>query len=175
MGGYQVEAILDEGSLVLLNDTANFSFSILEEFTVPVPDSNATYAPSDNNSTDFGLSDTCDELGGNETCVILSFVLDNYPWETSADVTSLETLEIVWKVDNFEEPGLFTDTIVLEPGDYILRVMDSLGDGTCCNYGNGYFEVLAIRPDGNETLLLEEDGIFTLVKETPFTVPRWDY
>lgn len=169
MGRFQVEAILDDDRVVLLDERAKFSFALLEEFTVPDLALNATIAPSIDNSTY-----TCDELlTGNDTCIVITYFLDDYPWEIFSHIMSARGL-VYWEVYDIREPGLFVDSVRLEPGDYVLRLIDDADDGICCKYGNGYIEVFAVETDGNVTLLAEANGIFGHEKEVFFTVPSWD-
>jgi hypothetical protein len=36
-----------------------------------------------------------------------------------------------------------TVSVDLEPGEYRFKILDSFGDGICCDYGNGYYQLSA--------------------------------
>ena len=52
--------------------------------------------------------------------------------------------------------------------DYRLDVLDSFGDGICCDFGNGSFNANVINPDGSKMLVFSNDGSFGGVSENPF-------
>jgi hypothetical protein len=60
----------------------------------------------------------------------------------------------------------------LLPGDYKINITDSFGNGLCCEFGEGRFEVHALSFTDNEVILLAEgDSRFTDWIVIAFTVP----
>ncbi|MBT8220964.1 MAG: hypothetical protein KJP00_14135 [Bacteroidia bacterium] len=85
-------------------------------------------------------------------------VLDDYGSETTWELTNSDGVVI-------DQGGPYQDnmngtsirkTFCLDNGCYRLYVDDSYGDGLCCDYGNGYFELL--DEDGNA--VARSDGRF---------------
>ena len=68
-------------------------------------------------------------------------VTDNYPSETTWSVTN-DDGSTVWSGGPYAETGTtYSESICLPYGCYTLTVNDSYGDGICCAYGQGSFEV----------------------------------
>lgn len=106
-----------------------------------------------------------------KTRVKMTIVLDDFPGETGLLVASARGEAVVdYPYGSFQSPGVFTETVDLAPGEYQFKISDSYGDGTCCDYGQGRFEVQALLPDGEE-LLAEGDGRFTDSIVVEFSVP----
>ena len=76
--------------------------------------------------------------GADVTWTILT---DNYPGETTWAVTN-EAGATVWSGGPYGAAGTtYTETLCLPFGCYTLTVNDSYGDGICCAYGVGSFEL----------------------------------
>ncbi|HRJ14134.1 MAG TPA: zinc-dependent metalloprotease [Saprospiraceae bacterium] len=85
--------------------------------------------------------------GGNPTptcannTVILRLVLDNYGPETTWRLTN-STGQVVKSGGPYPKGMAGTailDTMCLPNGCYTFRILDTYGDGICCNYGNGSY------------------------------------
>ena len=73
--------------------------------------------------------------------VTMTVVTDNYPGETTWTVTDAGG-ETVWSGGPYATSGTsYSETTCLPYGCYTLTVNDSYGDGICCAYGQGSFEL----------------------------------
>lgn len=91
-------------------------------------------------------------IGGDP--LTLTVTTDNYPSETTWSVTS-ETGATVMSGGPYGSAGeTYTESFCLPDGCYILTVNDSYGDGICCAYGDGSFELTL----GSQTLA--SGGVF---------------
>ena len=99
--------------------------------------------------------------------VTFTLTLDNYGNETSYEI--LDASNAV--VDRggpyaIKSNGLkIQKKLCLPAGCYTLRVLDSRGDGLCCNFGNGSFSLL-----DSDAKILAEGGRFTREAVTPFCI-----
>lgn len=80
----------------------------------------------------------------------LSLQTDNYPAETYWEILD-DDGNIVASGGGFSgQNTLYEELICLSPGCYQFNIYDSYGDGICCDYGNGFFELT-----DNEDLLIQ--------------------
>eukprot|EP01083_Nonionella_stella_P232928 821155_1 len=82
-------------------------------------------------------------ISNTETCtwVDVNIVLDQYPEETSWDISSTgdgTVLKSLDEKDVFKSP---TYSICLENGQYQFTIKDKDGNGLCCDEGEGSYEV----------------------------------
>jgi hypothetical protein len=106
--------------------------------------------------------------------VEIAILFDDYPEEVGIVVTddACEFNVVNYPPGSFSSPGdLFRETVDLIPGDYKIIITDSFGDGICCEWGEGRFEVHALFPDNEMVLLAEGEGRFTDSIVVAFTVP----
>lgn len=99
---------------------------------------------------------------------------DNYPEEAGLSITSATGETVVnYPTGSFSGStgGIFTETISLAPGDYELEITDSFGDGLCCEFGQGRFEIQIVGPDSDAIVLAEGDAEFSDSKLVQFSVP----
>lgn len=91
--------------------------------------------------------------------VIVSIVPDNYPNETSWDIRNSSDVVVASGTIN-------SDTLCYLTGDVLrFTIYDTYGDGICCAYGNGSYNVYL---DGN---LVATGGAFTFSESTLFNFP----
>ncbi|WP_367391769.1 hypothetical protein [Lewinella sp. LCG006] len=92
-----------------------------------------------------GIPDHCDNCGLNEAVTItLVLTLDDYPQETSWEVTNATGEVIVSSYGTYADwpdGAIVTELICLPLGCYEFTIFDSYGDGLCCNYGIGGYEL----------------------------------
>jgi hypothetical protein len=101
----------------------------------------------------------------------MTLILDDYPEEVGLRVMYKGGGVVVSDPKgSFSNNGIFTETVNLQPGDYRFKLSDSYGDGICCGYGQGRFEVHALLSDQDQ-LLAESDGRFTNSISVGFSVP----
>ena len=99
--------------------------------------------------------------------VTLAIKADNYPFETTWEVIDNRTNQILASGGVNGAGEVFTEDICLDLSScFSLNVYDSFGDGICCAYGEGSFQVL--DADGNQILF--NDGQFSS-KVTEFFCP----
>jgi hypothetical protein len=115
-----------------------------------------------------------DELGvdcGGENCppcpctgqdVTLTIVLDNYPSETTWTITA-DGLTYASGGPYSQAGSTVVEVNCLNDGCYTFTIFDSFGDGICCGYGNGSYELR--DASGN---LLASGGQFGAFEATQF-------
>ena len=115
------------------------SYSLTDEFGNVVA-SGGSFGASE--STDFCAGDN----GGGSSCsngnnLSLSITLDNYPGETSWQVTNAGGSVVASGGTYGSQPdgSTVTESIDLSTGDYTFTIFDSYGDGICCSWGNGSY------------------------------------
>lgn len=98
-------------------------------------------------STPAGDGGNCE--CGEDTHIGLALTLDNYPEETTWQLIN-DNGEIVAAGGDYNESGAtIEESTCLEDGCYTFYITDTYGDGICCSYGNGSFEIL----DADENVL----------------------
>lgn len=71
----------------------------------------------------------------------LNLQTDNYPSETYWEIIDDNGDVIATKGGYANQNTLYQELICLTPGCYEFYIYDAFGDGICCGYGNGYFEL----------------------------------
>ena len=95
-------------------------------------------ATDENASNDAYTTSFATSSGADVTWTILT---DNYPSETAWSVTN-DAGSTVWSGGPYGAPGTtYSETVCLPYGCYTLTVNDGYGDGICCAYGSGSFEL----------------------------------
>jgi hypothetical protein len=79
---------------------------------------------------------------------------DNYPQETSWKVLDVSGNILAQSATGMAGATLYVDSICVTSGScYQFKITDAAGDGICCNYGHGYYEVYydnaLIKADSN--------------------------
>ena len=100
----------------------------------------------------------------NDTEVTLTLVLDNYPSETSWTLTDGGGATVASGSGYSVANSTVTETFCLPDGDYTFTINDSYGDGICCAYGSGSYDVSAGSTN------YAAGGTFAASEATPFTV-----
>ena len=96
-----------------------------------------------------------------ETTLVL--VTDNYGGETSWEL-SLDN-NTVANGSGYSSNQSYTEMFCLADGDYQFTLYDAYGDGICCAYGNGSYQLSA---DSN---IVASGGQFGTEESTSFTLP----
>ncbi len=101
--------------------------------------------------------------------LIMTILLDDYSLETSWEITTEDgtVVEAFGPYDKDQRGELIRDTFCLEDGCYSFTILDSYGDGICCEYGNGYYQLH--DADGN---LMKEGGEFESEDRFDFCLPE---
>ncbi|MEO0473082.1 MAG: endonuclease, partial [Bacteroidota bacterium] len=103
--------------------------------------------------------------GGGCTDVTVTIVTDNYPSETTWQLNG-GSGTITGGGPYSVAGNTYTKTVCLDDGCYTFRIDDSYGDGICCSFGNGSYEVR--DENGN---LLASGGNFGSTESTNFCLP----
>ncbi|OJJ19145.1 sheath polysaccharide-degrading enzyme [marine bacterium AO1-C] len=117
------------------------------------------------------ISVTTNGSGGGGNCapsgnLTLTITLDNYPEETSWQVTNAGGTVVASNSYSTANPdgSTVTETISgLANGDYTFTINDSYGDGICCTYGSGSY---TLTDSGNGTIA--SGGSFNSTESTAF-------
>jgi hypothetical protein len=78
-----------------------------------------------------------------EDTITIEIFTDNYPTETTWEVAEVGVGVIAQGGPYADSATLYsTDVCASATGCYIFTIFDSFGDGICCSYGDGYYNVL---------------------------------
>ena len=96
-----------------------------------------------NNSTDINSAndestEILNSIDGEK--IKINIKTDNYANETSWQLVS-ENNDVILSGDSLENNNLYKKEICLSSGCYKLIMNDSYGDGFCCDYGNGFYQI----------------------------------
>ena len=106
----------------------------------------------------------CPCNGGDVTLTIL---LDNFPQETSWElVQDNSVIAQGGTYGHLPDRSTVTENLCLPDGCYDFIFYDSYGDGICCTYGEGYFQLI-LDADGT---ILAEGSNFGSVQTTNFCI-----
>ena len=108
---------------------------------------------------------SCTDPVDNCVDVTLDLLTDNYASETSWRITRASTGATVATGSGYSNNTPYTETTPLDPGDYIFTILDSFGDGICCAYGTGSYELSS--EDGT---VIAAGGEFASSESTAFTI-----
>ena len=88
-------------------------------------------------------TDSAAQCDANESTLVVELLTDGYPGETTWDVVI--DGEVVMSGGPYSEANtLFLDTLCIPNSDepcIQFEILDSFGDGICCGYGDGYYNV----------------------------------
>lgn len=108
--------------------------------------------------------------GGNGACVDFEFALtlDDYGSETTWELVDENGTVMAsgGPYGNKKEGDVITDDWCLDEGCYTFTIYDDWGDGICCDYGQGSYQVT----DANGDIIFESDGQFGFAESTDFCV-----
>jgi len=102
-------------------------------------------------------------LGG-ET-VNLELLTDDYGYETSWELTD-ENGNVLFEDGDYPNTTIINETWCLDNGCYTWTIFDEFGDGICCNFGQGGYQILA--DDGS---VVGSGGQFGSSASIDFCVP----
>lgn len=95
------------------------------------------------------------------TGVTVDLLTDNYGSETSWQIAN-DSGQTVASGEGYANNTQFSDTVCLNPGNYVFTLFDSYGDGICCAYGNGSYQL------SSDAVTLASGGEFGRSEATPF-------
>ena len=73
--------------------------------------------------------------------VMINVYTDNYPGETTWQISGLNGI-VATSSEYSTGFTLYQDLLCIENGCYTFTISDSYGDGICCAYGEGYYEIV---------------------------------
>ncbi len=82
--------------------------------------------------------------GGNNSCaaneIAFTLTTDQYGYETSWTLTD-NSNQAIASGSNLANSTTYNDNFCLVDGNYTFTINDSYGDGICCSYGNGAYDL----------------------------------
>lgn len=105
--------------------------------TLSVGASEPNGLPDDNN---FNNEADADFVSGNNV-VTLNIDLDNYPAETTWSVSDANN-NVLAAGGPYDGQATATESFCLPPSCFTFAIFDSYGDGICCDYGNGSYQLV---------------------------------
>ncbi|WP_091984686.1 endonuclease [Pseudoalteromonas denitrificans] len=75
-----------------------------------------------------------------DTSLAFSLTTDKYGYETSWNLKNASSVEIA-QGSNLANDKTYNETFCLVDGDYSFTINDSYGDGICCSFGNGSYDL----------------------------------
>ncbi|RME00077.1 MAG: hypothetical protein D6816_14135, partial [Bacteroidetes bacterium] len=105
-----------------------------------------------------------------QNALTLTIVLDNYPEETSWEITDDAGTVVASSggtYGSYADGATATENICLADGCYTFTIFDVYGDGICCSYGNGSYTLV----DDLSGTTLASGGTFGFSEATPFCLP----
>lgn len=110
------------------------------DYFVKAKDAEGNVSSASNTISVTTLSD-----GGGSDCnvspVTLNLTFDNYPAETSWTLKDANGNTLYSGSGYSTKGGNVTEEFILDDGNYTFTINDSYGDGICCSYGNGSYEL----------------------------------
>jgi len=88
----------------------------------------------------FGRAPTA-PCGSGENPLDLKIFLDDYPTETSWNLTNECTGEVVRSGGEYSTSDLIETSACVPRAKYAFAIFDSMGDGICCKFGKGAYEI----------------------------------
>lgn len=101
----------------------------------------------------------------NDSELALTIVLDNYPGETTWNITDASNTVVASGGPYSGAGSTVTQNISLGAGDHTFTIFDSYGDGICCAYGSGSYSLV----DGNGSTVAS-GGSFSSSESTNFCI-----
>jgi endonuclease I len=92
-----------------------------------------------------------------------NLVTDDYGYETSWEIEN-NSGGTVASGSGYNDNSTYSENVCLDDGDYTLTVYDSYGDGICCSYGSGSYNLII----GGQSVA--SGGSFAYQDITSFTV-----
>ncbi len=120
----------------------------------------------DETGVDCGGSN-CAPCPCNDANLTLTITFDDYPEETAWEITDASAAVVASGGTYGSEPDGSTiiENITLPGGDYTFTITDAFGDGICCNFGSGSYELI----DGSGAIIAA-GGAFDEEESTSFCI-----
>ena len=124
----------------------------------------------DNGCTATGSYTVEDQNPCTQNALTLNIVLDNYPEETSWEISDTNGTVVASSggtYANYADGATVTENICLPDGCYTFTIFDVYGDGICCSYGNGSYTLI----DDLSGSALANGGSYGFSEATQFCLP----
>eukprot|EP00548_Thalassiothrix_antarctica_P009186 CAMPEP_0194161848 /NCGR_PEP_ID=MMETSP0152-20130528/79166_1 /TAXON_ID=1049557 /ORGANISM="Thalassiothrix antarctica, Strain L6-D1" /LENGTH=604 /DNA_ID=CAMNT_0038871683 /DNA_START=97 /DNA_END=1908 /DNA_ORIENTATION=- len=176
----------NNSSIIIMDDDDGFiSYSDDDDDTaVSNNETNGSIIIIDNDSTINNTNYNDDDDNASKIVPIrLDITYDFYPSETGWSLSSsLGTILLDAKEGDAKEgAGLAQYRILILSGSRVIfTITDKLGDGICCGFGNGQYQIYAEEPrsntndvtdNNNDILLASSDGKFGYGETKEFVIP----
>ncbi len=106
-----------------------------------------------------------------QNSVRLDLQFDNYPEETAwflIDGSGQVIADSGGSFGTYEDQTSYSENFCLPSGAYTFEIYDQYGDGICCAYGNGSYNLTLVTCDGETNIL--SGGEFAQLESTPFNL-----
>lgn len=166
---------LDAGSVQTYNWSGSLASASSTTVTLPSMSFSGgshtfdAWTSNPNGNSDNGPSndDASSTFASASNGVTLTIVLDNYPEETSWQVSDGSTVLAAGGTYASQPDGsTVVENICLPDGCFDFVINDAYGDGICCNYGSGSY----VLRDDNDNSILASGGSFGSSETTNFCV-----
>lgn len=162
-GAWQTQAWT--GSLLTYNSDSvtlpvQTAVSGLNTFIVAI---SAPNGGADGNPLNDTLTTTLTAFPGGQQ-IVIEIQTDNYPGETTWEITDSMGIVLYTGGPYSSANSNNQETICLGAGCYDFTMFDDFGDGICCQWGNGYFNIL----DNAGNNIVTNNGQFTTQVTEPF-------
>ena len=172
-----IEYSINGGTPMTYEWTGDLGFNLGEEITLPA----ITFMPEEVNTLEVTISNPNGQVDPNPdnnylahefnaapqvatTNVLFELKTDNYPSETTWEVTNSEGVTLYSGGPYSQANTVFNETWELDELEcYTFTIYDAWGDGICCDYGIGYYKLM----DENDAVFAE-GGEFGSEESKPF-------
>ena len=138
-------------TLEVLGGTGNYDYDWSSGATTRdvgglAPGTFSVVVTDDNGCTSTGEVTVISDNTTTQDCysVTINITLDNYGEENKWEIKDGNgvVVQTVGPFNNFENGSVQATTLCLPPGCYDFTIFDLWGDGMCCSYGQGSYEVI---------------------------------
>ncbi|RJP94100.1 MAG: PKD domain-containing protein, partial [Desulfobacteraceae bacterium] len=140
-----------------------------------IPNPSHTYANAGDYNVSLIVTDNAGATGTDYTTakiagicathpLVLTIVLDRYPGETTWVIKNAAGSTIASGGPYSTASATISEDFCLPDGNYSFTIYDSYGDGICCAYGTGSYEL------AEGAVVYASGGSFTRSENTPFTL-----
>ncbi|MEL6256311.1 MAG: hypothetical protein AAFR87_30185 [Bacteroidota bacterium] len=128
-------------------DTGAVVFKLVDTPPVVDQDNDGIWDNVDIDDDNDGILDvyeSCGNTGGGSSSVSIEIRIqaDYYAYETGWSLSNSGGTVLSVSSNTYSSYDYNTYTYTGDPDDFTFTITDSYGDGICCSYGSGYYEIL---------------------------------
>lgn len=114
---------------------------------------------------DFEPNSDSGDGSGSGSCSsgTLSLTTDNYGSETSWTITDTSS-STLYSGSSYASSTSYSEDVCLDDGDYVFTINDEYGDGICCSFGSGSYNLVIAGTS------VASGGSFSSTESTSFTI-----